>query len=239
VLFCCVVTYNDYVRDDLITYLPEEIQSFEVVIARYNEDLSWVVKEFPDNDATITIYNKGKDDLNLPKKFNIIKLPNIGRESHTYLYHIIKNYNNLADRTLFLQGDPYTKQYLPYVFLPLKSYKKIAKTRCRNIIANHCFTHFAIINEYHFNRLPPERRSITVYRDYNFFDFRKNYIQKRNPYGIIYMVYAANFAVDKDKILRNEISYYQKIIATLDSLSPIEGYYLERLWDEIFDSTKK
>ena len=63
----------------------------EIVIARYNEDLSWLNKI--DKNIKITIYNKGNNNINFP----FIQLPNIGRESHTYLYHIINNYDNLAD----------------------------------------------------------------------------------------------------------------------------------------------
>jgi hypothetical protein len=76
----------------------------EIVIARYNEDLDWL-KKIPKN-FKITIYNKGQDDIkNIPSGATIIKIPNIGRESHTYLYHIMHNYNNLADKTIFCQGD--------------------------------------------------------------------------------------------------------------------------------------
>ena len=28
----------------------------------------------------------------------------MGRESHTWLYHIVENYNNLDDVSIFLQG---------------------------------------------------------------------------------------------------------------------------------------
>jgi len=77
----------------------------EIVIARYNEDLSWL-KKIP-KSIKITIYNKGLDDIEKIDgvKYDIIKLPNIGRESHTYLYHIINNYDNLAHKTIFCQGD--------------------------------------------------------------------------------------------------------------------------------------
>ena len=71
----------------------------EIVIARYNEDLSWL-KKLP-KTIKITVYNKGLDNLDIPS----IRLPNIGRESHTYLYHIIQNYDNLAEQTIFCQGD--------------------------------------------------------------------------------------------------------------------------------------
>jgi hypothetical protein len=73
----------------------------EIVIARYNENLDWIKKIKKSKDIKITVYNKGKDDIDVP----FIKLPNIGRESHTYLYHIINNYDNLADQTIFCQGD--------------------------------------------------------------------------------------------------------------------------------------
>ncbi len=76
----------------------------EIVVARYNEDLEWL-KKIP-KEYKITIYNKGLDDIkNIPSSATITKLPNIGRESHTYLYHIIENYDKLADKTVFCQGD--------------------------------------------------------------------------------------------------------------------------------------
>ena len=60
----------------------------EIVVARYNEDLEWL-KKIP-KEYKITIYNKGLDDIkNIPSSATITKLPNIGRESHTYLYHMI------------------------------------------------------------------------------------------------------------------------------------------------------
>jgi hypothetical protein len=73
----------------------------EIVIARYNENLDWLKKIKKSKDLKITVYNKGPDDIDVP----FIRLPNIGRESHTYLYHIINNYDNLANQTIFCQGD--------------------------------------------------------------------------------------------------------------------------------------
>jgi thiol-disulfide isomerase/thioredoxin len=73
----------------------------EIVIARYNENLDWLKKIKKSKNLKITVYNKGPDDIDVP----FIKLPNIGRESHTYLYHIINNYTKLADQTIFCQGD--------------------------------------------------------------------------------------------------------------------------------------
>ena len=57
-----------------------------LIIARYNENLEWLEKY---QDFKIIIYNKGQK-LKKNRLFNIIDLKNIGRESHTWLYHIEK-----------------------------------------------------------------------------------------------------------------------------------------------------
>ncbi len=77
-------------------------KNMTMVVSRYNENLDWL-KDLPWN---YVIYNKGED--NLPEWIkNIIKLPNIGREAHTYLTYIIDNYENLPDYSLFVQGNPF------------------------------------------------------------------------------------------------------------------------------------
>ncbi len=70
----------------------------EVVVAKYEEDINWT-KEF--KKSKLFIYDKSDKDN------GYINLPNIGREAHTYLYHIINNYDNLSDYVCFLQGNPY------------------------------------------------------------------------------------------------------------------------------------
>lgn len=65
----------------------------QAVIAKYNENISWTnTLEIP-----IIIYDK----LDNPD------LPNVGRDLHTYAHHIVENYDNLADLTFFLQGNPF------------------------------------------------------------------------------------------------------------------------------------
>lgn len=70
--------------------------SVDVVIARYSEDIQWTQK-IPYN---VIIYNKGQY---LP---NTISLSNIGREAHTYLEHIVRNYDTMDPNgvTAFCQG---------------------------------------------------------------------------------------------------------------------------------------
>ena len=78
----------------------------KLVISRYKEDLGW------EESYTNVVYNKG---VSLP---NTITLPNVGREGHTYIYHILSNYENLDDYTVFLQGNPF--YHSPDLFILLK-----------------------------------------------------------------------------------------------------------------------
>lgn len=83
---------------------------YEIVIACFREDLAWI--ESIPSDIKITIYRKDPDhnpyqNLNKKIEFEEFFLPNIGRETDTYLHHIINNYNNLNDYIIFTQGDPF------------------------------------------------------------------------------------------------------------------------------------
>lgn len=70
----------------------------DIVVSRYNEDISWLERIY--NYRTF-IYNKG-GHLD-----NTITLPNVGREAHTYLHHIVHNYENLGEWVFFVQGHPF------------------------------------------------------------------------------------------------------------------------------------
>ena len=69
---------------------------FEIVITRFDENIDW-------SDNYIlhrTIYNKGEENPNC----DYIQRPNWGRDGETILYHIINNWDNLAEITFFCQG---------------------------------------------------------------------------------------------------------------------------------------
>lgn len=73
-------------------------RDIEIVVSRYNENLNWL----EDYKSYCTIYNKGET-----LEEDCIILPNIGREGHTFIHHIVSNYERLADYTMFLQGNPF------------------------------------------------------------------------------------------------------------------------------------
>lgn len=80
------------------------------IFARYHEDINWIYK-YPLVANNAIIYNKGKS-IEKNNSFNtpIIELsniPNHGRESDTYLNHIVNNYTSLDDYIIFSQANPF------------------------------------------------------------------------------------------------------------------------------------
>jgi len=79
----------------------------DMVIARYKESIDWLQRYADYNFRDIIVYNKGPNDGKCElkgKQCKQITLKNEGRCDHTYLYHIIHNYDNLADVTIFTKG---------------------------------------------------------------------------------------------------------------------------------------
>ena len=72
----------------------------EVVVAHYDEATDWL--DTLPRHVTTTIYHKGSE-AKRPKGPSV-PLKNVGRESHTYLSHIVSRYDTLADWTVFTQG---------------------------------------------------------------------------------------------------------------------------------------
>ncbi|KAI0009181.1 hypothetical protein F4779DRAFT_583556 [Xylariaceae sp. FL0662B] len=79
-----------------------------IVAARYKEPLDpWA--DFAKNTY---LYSKGgipaENDSVPHDSFRLYKeLPNIGREGHTHLWHIVHNYDKLDDIMIFTQADPF------------------------------------------------------------------------------------------------------------------------------------
>ena len=84
-----------------------------IIIARYNENVDWLMKLIYKYSwiQEIIIFNKGINDfsdiIKNSNKIRIIQKKNIGRESETYLSYIIDNYFNLPKYIWFVQGSPF------------------------------------------------------------------------------------------------------------------------------------
>jgi hypothetical protein len=207
---------------------------YEIVVARYNENIEWLHSE---RDHCI-IYNKG----NLLNISNEILLPNIGRESHTYLYHIINNYHKLADITIFTQARLSDHRFGSDDVLHLIKMKLEAEMygkslpldiSCWDENTKHCATPRWNVDEngffyLHNNYLNDQRKTCAEW----FVEFtkEKEYANPLKWYG------NGIFAISKEVILKNPKSYYELLIKQVDhNINPAEGHFFERSWYYIFE----
>lgn len=185
-----------------------------LVVARYKEDISWIKNI--DSKITYTTYNKFYTD-------EPPVLPNVGREGNTYLYHIVNNYDNLADCNIFLQGDP--SFHCRSIFSQINNINEIDNYPIF-FGAPHNETIFSMKCPSHTNGLPM----------YYFFDLL--FGMKLAPSSKIIFYPGAQFAVDKETLLCRPKRFYQFLLKFLSyEIDPIEGYIVERLWPYIFDKT--
>lgn len=187
----------------------------ELVVARYKENIEWLNQIQLDINH-IYIYNKFFDTNH--------SLPNLGREGHTYLHHIIKNYDNLADYTIFCQGDPvfHQKDFIQQV-------NSFIKTPSASILYLGPLLQESTLSI----SAPPHVLGLPIYYFLNLlFGIKSNKNTKIRFYA------GAQFIVHKSTITNRPKEFYQFLIKFLSyEIDPIEGYIIERLWPYIFDNT--
>ena len=205
----------------------------QYIVARYSEDIAWT-----QNAENVLIYNKGKS-LGVQ---NEKALPNVGREAHTYLAHIISNYHSLADITVFTQArisDHGHLQDLKSLYQLVNDAGTIGFSKNFKIFGhNHTWFgrsfNLKIKNELAIRyKINPE--DIVKIEFGNWFE--KNFGE---PYPRHLFVYEnALFAVSKSMILSRPENFYKSFFDQLShSSAPIEAHFLERSWFYIFNCHK-
>lgn len=188
----------------------------DLIVARYNENIEWIF-QLQNIFRKIYVYNKG---LTLEHVINEKKLPNIGREAHTYLQHIITNYDNLADINFFCQANPFDHAPNAIEFLKNTEINKFENFSNDNILQdkyNKNYTHF----KQHGNQIK------------NLKDFCMQY-DIINAEDSIFFSPGAQFAAPAAIIRSRPIEFYKHLIKSVDyDISPIESYLLERVWHKI------
>ncbi len=110
---------SELIREELL-WLYADKDYPDLVVAHYREDLGWLA-QIQDYVGHVYLYCKDPDQCTkgLPlsleaQKVTVVHLPNVGREAHTFLYHILTHYEDLAHRTVFtmssFQGN-YLRQF--------------------------------------------------------------------------------------------------------------------------------
>lgn len=193
----------------------EKNNYLQLVVARYNEDIEWVYTlGFP-----YIIYNKG-EDISVP----CVKLPNIGREAHSYLYHIISNYDNLSEYLVFLQGYPYDhfpriRKFLINLPNSIKSVKEYSEG---------CY---GLARKYWEENIP-QCHKVNVYPEQIDRIFFKFYLEKYFYAG------GAQYFVHRDNIVNKPKQFYFDLL-NYYKWEDHEAWSFERLWPMIFDKNNK
>lgn len=212
--------------------------TIDLVISRYNEDLEWTVQE-PYINYKYIVYNKGPNDrFNKTNVKKIINVKNVGRCDHTYLYHIITNYNNLGDIVIFLPGS-----------IDL-FYKNLISQKLFDLIENEGKAYFL---GFKINNLKRDKYDFTL--DNYVASYGPNFNENREskllpasprPYGkwfekkfgniiVKQHCYLGIFSIDKRDIIQHPKSYYKSLIKDVETHSnPEAGHYFERSWAAVF-----
>ena len=94
----------------------------DLVVAQCLNDVGWM--QFPVenlNFRRVTVYSKcGYKPEGMKKGWHLVTLPNVGRNDHTFLHHIVANYDDLAEGTLFIK-DNSSPQFSGQASMPLSS----------------------------------------------------------------------------------------------------------------------
>lgn len=197
----------------------------DMVVAHFNEDLDWVEQIRP--YVRMFIYHKGNDpDIN--KGF--IPLTNVGREAHTYLTHIINNYDKLADVTVFVQGkisDHVSSDSDPLLFVDRLAAVALADGYSANIA-----------------RIPhdtdQELRPLTVvgikFGNETFKQSLKRVLDMDEmPAEGLFWYVGAIMCMRRDRIQSRPLEFYKMLLKEVDhDANPEQAHFFERVWYYIF-----
>lgn len=191
---------------------------YNIVVSRFNEDIAWTRSL-----QNVIIYNKGNDDIN---DYKYTKLPNVGREGHTYYKYIYDNYDNLPDYVIFLQGYPF--DHSPYII-----------EHIMNIVNDDNYN-----DEFRILTIKKSAINLAQNRDHTWSNCHITVETFKQIFHIeplqfdFDFAHGAQFIVKREAILRHPKDFYLNIIHLLENsekpIDPVEGYALERLHKIIF-----
>ena len=214
-------------------------QGVELVVARYNENLNWLNRR-PFNNYDVSIYNKGPNDNYTVnnKNIRVTKLSNLGKCDHTYLYHIIKNYDNLSDVTVFLPGSLNMRPKMKKARQILHELDMQKRTvfigqhmaDVKRDLYNFKLDEWKTSSTENFNQNPESKLMLASPRP-----FGKWFESKFGDIAIQHVSYGGIMAISKAHILQHPKKYYENLIRDLDkSSNPEAGHYFERSWAAVF-----
>ena len=174
----------------------------------------------------------------------IHRLDNIGRESHSYLYHLFTNYKILADVTIFVQGDVDNNDgsVPPHSTMGMREMKRRALDLKAGELLPLGDRRRRFVD---WNGIPWEKCQAQAewYKNHG---GEEMFRAKRTPGELwakvtktahphaVYWTEGACFAVRADDVRKRPREFYKKLLQMFSKDFQEEGHYMERFWFAIF-----
>jgi hypothetical protein len=205
-----------------------------IVIARYNEKLKWL-SDKPFSNHNVLVYNKGVNEDFYPVK-HVVRLDNVGREGHSYLYHIVNHYDDLTDIIIFLPGSVNMSHKIEKSKMMLQKIEETKKAVFPAFSVNKSELYDFKLDEYMASS--PENNSInneSTLELARIRPFGQWFQSKFGDYDLTRLSYGGVLSVSKKDVLQHPKSFYEKLLEELShSSNPEVGHYVERSWQAIF-----
>jgi len=231
----------------LITNNTKNISdNVKIVVSRYNENLNWI-DEYPFNKFKYIVYNKGiNNEFNKNNVQRIINLPNVGTCDHTYLYHVIENYNDLSEIIVFLPGSidiEYKKIKAKNVLLDIIKYQKavfrgICVDNIKDVFYDFHLEKWRITHKDNLLINNNDQLQLSFIRPFGvWFEHYFKYDSHYNTPN--WLTFWGIFSISRYDILQHSIERYATFLNNLScGKQPEEAHYTERSWGVIFGPLK-
>jgi len=218
-----------------------KITKIDLVISRYNETLDWLYK-IDTTNINVICYNKNIKKFNHPKVNRVIDLPNVGKCDHTYLYHIIENYDKLNDITIFAPGScdmnekwgQFINTYSKAIYFKKSIFQTSKHINVKNDLYDFTLDNYETANIENRNMNNEVKTQLCSIRP-----FGKWYESKFGKLEIKHITYKGIFAVSKNDIHKRSKCFYKELINELMTSNPESGHFIERSWIAIFNPNKE
>jgi len=231
--------FTFFYKNDKI-YFHKNQDNTDVIVSIYNQNIESICMY-----KNLFLYDKNPiNSENFYKSINpnikYTHLKNVGRCEHSYLYHIIKNYDNLAELNIFTCGssflkDRYFKRTMFNLFVLLSN-----KTNNTVFFRNpypvlYMFDNFKLTHHKTFSIENNIFDDCHVLQQYNG-TYTDWYLKNFKNHNINYGSFGGTLAIHKKDILQHPKSYYENLISYIDHHnSPEVSHYFERAWGAVFD----
>ncbi|MEM1057618.1 MAG: DUF3431 domain-containing protein [Verrucomicrobiota bacterium] len=197
----------------------------ELVVARCGENVNWARNlERLAPGLRVTIYDKSPDGA---REAGALPLPNLGREAHTHLHHMVTRFHSLAAVTVFAQGHPF--DHVPDL---KRKVRRLAEGTYR--VADFEWLGFIIdTDDARGRRLHVPWTKNPEGRELPLEGFHQRLLGEPSPAEFVFRP-GGQFIVTRDKIRRRPLEFYQRALELASEPGLEPACCFERVWDRVF-----